>query len=142
MNINGRGKSDEEVELQKEKILSLNESKTSKKLEDELLESKSQKEYLPSCGSKNYVRKSRSVSVDEMINLFEVVNASGLPNFQKCRIALPNSNLNMALWRDRLQDYHDKVVFNLDFLWTLTVPKVSQIKKGKIIRVRSITQTS
>ena len=128
LNINGRGKSDEEVELQKEKILSLNESKTSKKLEDELLESKSQKEYLPSCGSKNYVRKSRSVSVDEMINLFEVVNASGLPNFQKCRIALPNSNLNMALWRDRLQDYHDKVVcdylqfgFPLDFDRTKSV---------------------
>ena len=77
----------------------------------------SQMEYLP-----RNVKEKKKVSIDEMIRLFEVINASGVPNFQGCRISLPNSDLNMSAWRFRLREYQDKVVcdylqfgFPLDF---------------------------
>ena len=41
----------------------------------------SQMEYLP-----RNVKEKKKVSIDEMIRLFEVINASGVPNFQGCRI--------------------------------------------------------
>ena len=62
-------------------------------------------------------------SVKEMVELFETVSGSGLPNFQGCRIEVPASkNLNMGVWRSRLASYEDRAVcdylqygFPLDF---------------------------
>ncbi len=57
-----------------------------------------------------------------MVSLFEHVNASGLPNYKLCRIPVPNSSLNMSVWKEKLFEYQDKVVceyleygFPLDF---------------------------
>ena len=58
-----------------------------------------------------------------MVELFEIVSGSGLPNYQGCRVQLPASkNLNIDLWRKRLVSYEDKIVceflefgFPLDF---------------------------
>ena len=57
-----------------------------------------------------------------MVSLFEHVNASGVYNFQCCRISLPSSNLNMSIWRQKLVGYQDVIVcdylefgFPLDF---------------------------
>ena len=62
----------------------------------------------------------RSV-VEEIVGLFEMVQASGEPNFKKCRIPV-KSGLNISVWRRKLREYSDKVVceylqfgFPLDF---------------------------
>ena len=59
--------------------------------------------------------------VEEIVGLFETVQASGEPNFKKCRIPV-KSDLNISVWRHRLHEYSDKVVceylqfgFPLDF---------------------------
>ena len=64
----------------------------------------------------------RESAMQDIVSLFEVIDASGLPNFQGCRIPLSNSNLRMDVWRERLRDYRDKIVceylqygFPLDF---------------------------
>ena len=49
----------------------------------------------------NYASRSEVdsvVAMNEMVGLFEQVHASGRSNFEGCRIALPNSKLNMAVW--------------------------------------------
>ena len=57
---------------------------------------------------------------EKLVSLFELVHASGVYNFQGCKI--PVSNLNMVLWRKRLELYGDRIVceflefgFPLDF---------------------------
>ena len=45
-----------------------------------------------------------------LVALFEHVNASGVPNFQCCRISLPNSKLNMPSWCEKLREYEDRIV--------------------------------
>ena len=59
--------------------------------------------------------------VEEALGMFEMVQASGVPNFKQCRIPV-RSNLNISIWRRRLCKYSDKVVceylefgFPLDF---------------------------
>ena len=55
-----------------------------------------------------------AVSIKEMVELFEIVNGSGLPNFQGCRVQLPASgSLNIELWRSRLVSYKDSIVCDL-----------------------------
>ena len=49
-----------------------------------------------------------------LVQLFEIVHSSGAPNFEGCRIPIPNNKLNISLWRDELIDYHDKII--CDFL--------------------------
>ena len=44
-----------------------------------------------------------------LVSLFEHINASGVPNFQGCRIRV-NEEFNLPLWRSKLKDYDDKVV--------------------------------
>ena len=63
-----------------------------------------------------------SSSLEVKVKLFERINASGLPNFVMCRIPIPDSSLIISVWREKLQDYHDKVIceflqfgFPLDF---------------------------
>ena len=72
------------------------------------------------CG-RSLVGVSSMLSVSSLVALSEHVNASGVPNFQLCRIPV-NSNLKMSVWHERLVQYHDKVVcqyleygFPLDF---------------------------
>ena len=67
--------------------------------------------------------ESSKLSVREMVELYEVVSGSGIPNYKGCRIPVPiGKKLNMDLWRERLVSYEDKVVceflqfgFPLDF---------------------------
>ena len=80
----------------------------------------SKEEKLISIERQYQIRKGSSIK--EMLSLFEIVEASGLPNFQGCRIPLKNSKLKLAVWRSRLHNYSDKVVceyleygFPLDF---------------------------
>ena len=49
-----------------------------------------------------------------LVELFEKVYRSGLPNYKGCRISLPFNKLNIPLWRELLADYKDYVV--CDFL--------------------------
>lgn len=54
------------------------------------------------------------LSIKEMVELFEVVNSSGVPNFKKCRIRVPGSkNFDMSLWRTKLSSYEDYGVCDL-----------------------------
>ena len=66
--------------------------------------------------------RSCSPVVYSPVELFERVHASGLPNFQGCRLPVPNSKLSISVWRQKLVNYEDKVVceflefgFPLDF---------------------------
>ena len=61
-------------------------------------------------------------SQDVLVQLFEEVHRSGIPNYKGCRITLPFSKLNIPLWREWLVDYKDYVIceflefgFPLDF---------------------------
>ena len=63
---------------------------------------------------RNFERKSHGNELEEMVSLFEIIEASGLPNFQGCRVPLPYSKLKISAWRTRLRCYHDKIV--CDFL--------------------------
>ena len=61
-------------------------------------------------------------SQSELVELFERVYPSGVPNFRGCRIPLPHNKMNIPLWRHWLEDYGDKIVceflefgFPLDF---------------------------
>lgn len=46
-----------------------------------------------------------------LVHLFEQVRKSGCHNFQGCRIPVPESKkFNMRMWRERLKDYHDRIV--------------------------------
>ena len=65
------------------------------------------------------VKQFGKMSIKEMVELFEIVSGSGLPNYQGCRVQLPASK---NLWRKRLVSYEDKIVceflefgFPLDF---------------------------
>ena len=72
---------------------------------------------------KKFSKDSGKINVREMVELFEVINKSGLPNFKGCRVPVPVSkNFNMVLWRSKLVAYEDNVVceflefgFPLDF---------------------------
>ena len=48
-----------------------------------------------------------------LVELFEKVHESGLPNYKGCRIPLPFSKFNMPLWRRLLADYDDKIICDL-----------------------------
>ena len=59
-----------------------------------------------------------------MVKLFEHIHASGVPNFQCCRIPLP-TKFNMPLWHEKLRNYEDRIVceflefgFPIDFQGT------------------------
>ena len=72
--------------------------------------------------SSSQYEKGKESAIRQKLSLFEMIEASGLPNFQGCRIPLKNSSLKLAVWRSRLQNYSDKVVceyleygFPLDF---------------------------
>ena len=115
-----------EVELSQEKVvLSYSDSsqvELRRSCQDKV---KYVKNELLSNGVKNVVEELSEgcMSVQGMVELFEVVNGSGLPNFQGCRIPVPASKkFNMNLWRDKLVSYEDKVIceylefgFPLDF---------------------------
>ena len=73
------------------------------------------------CG-KSLVGVSSVLSVGSLVALSEHINASGVPNFQLCRIPVVNTNLKMSVWYEKLVQYHDKDVcqyleygFPLDF---------------------------
>ena len=60
------------------------------------------------------------ITTDESwVKIYDVVRASGLPNYQGCRIPLSHS-LNMGLWRHLLKDYNDAIVCDfLEFGWPI-----------------------
>ncbi len=92
---------------------------------------------LCSCG---YELFSGICDVSSLVELFEHVNASGLPNFQCCRIPIINSGLKMLSWYRRLEDYEDKIVcqflefgFPLDFDKSKKLlPDIGRNHKGAI----------
>ena len=55
-------------------------------------------------------RIKKNPSQSELIELFEKVYPSGVPNFRGCRILLPQNKMNIPLWRHWLEDYGDKIV--------------------------------
>ena len=63
------------------------------------------------CGNKLQI-KSLALEVDK-VKLFEHVHASGLPNYQCCKIPVCQPTLNLALWRERLSSYSDFAVCDL-----------------------------
>ena len=63
------------------------------------------------CGNKLQI-KSLALEVDK-VQLFEHVYASGLPNYQCCKIPVCQPTLNLALWRERLCSYSDFAVCDL-----------------------------
>ena len=65
-----------------------------------------------SFASKDVEMKQKSRS-GALVELFEVVNASGVPNFRKCRIPVLNSHLNISAWRQRLCGYGDSILCDL-----------------------------
>ena len=54
------------------------------------------------------------LSQQVLVQLFEEVHRSGIPNYKGCRITLPFSKLNIPLWREWLVDYKDYII--CDFL--------------------------
>ena len=69
------------------------------------------------------------ISVQGMVELFEMINSSGLPNFRGSRVPVPASkNFNMDLWRSKLNLYDDKVVCDfLEFGFPLDFNKNSKL---------------
>ena len=64
--------------------------------------------------SSGFQKSSTQLSSPVLVELFETIYKSGLPNFRGCRIPLPGSKFNLPLWRELLNDYPDKIV--CDFL--------------------------
>ena len=63
-----------------------------------------------------------------LIQLFEQVYQSALPNYRGCRITLPFSNFNIPLWRELLSDYNDNIVCDfLEFGFPLDFDKSVQL---------------
>ena len=63
-----------------------------------------------------------NMSGSVLVDLFETVFQSGVPNYRGCRIPLPYNKHNLTLWRKLLVNYSDKVIceflefgFPLDF---------------------------
>ena len=50
----------------------------------------------------------------KLVELFEVIHRSNLPNYKGCCIPIPSNRLNISLWRELLIDYDDQIV--CDFL--------------------------
>ena len=63
------------------------------------------------CGNKLETRG--LVQELDKVRLFEHVYASGVPNYQCCRISVCQPTMNIALWRDRLSGYRDSTVCDL-----------------------------
>ena len=63
-----------------------------------------------------------------MIDLFEHIHASGSPNYALCRIPIPYSSLNIAVWRKKLERYDDKIVCEyLQFGFPLDINKSQKL---------------
>ena len=78
-------------------------------------------EKLCCCGS---VFKISGDKVWDLVDLFEHIYASGSPNYARCRIPLPYSNLNISAWREKLQGYDDVIVCEyLEYGFPLDVNK-------------------
>ena len=83
------------------------------------------KENLCKCGS---VFKLSGDKKWDLVDLFEHVHASGLPNYACCRIPLPHSNLNISVWREKLTGYEDKIVCEyLEYGFPLDVNKKQKL---------------
>ena len=113
----GEGISFPKIENEKNEVLLTNEDTST--------------EIMCNCGRNRersfYSERSRQ-NKEQMVSFFEHVHASGLPNYQGCRIPLFNSKFNIKLWRKRLTSYHDRIVceflefgFPLDFDRSKTV---------------------
>ena len=63
--------------------------------------------------SNRSVKSNGRSSSSVLVELFEKVYRSGLPNYKGCRISLPFSKLNIPLWRELLADYKDYAVCDL-----------------------------
>ena len=63
--------------------------------------------------SKVSVLDSSSAKI-KLIELFEKVYSSKVPNYQGCRIPIPFKTFNIPLWRELLRDYDDQII--CDFL--------------------------
>ena len=83
----------------------------------------------PSGGLCSEENKQYAVCSKEMVELFETVHASGLPNFKGCRIPVPSSKkFNLKLWRRELNSYEDKVVCDfLEFGFPLDFDETAQL---------------
>ena len=82
-------------------------------------------EKLCKCGS---VLKLSGDKVWDLVDLFEHVHASGLPNYAYCRIPLPHSNLNISAWREKLKGYEDEIVCEyLEYGFPLDVNKKQKL---------------
>jgi hypothetical protein len=82
------------------------------------------------CHCNEFVEKSLFTSpswdAENLVNLFEHVNLSGQPNYQKCRI--PVSKLNIPYWRHRLSSYKDMALCDfLEFGFPLDVNKEQEL---------------
>ena len=63
------------------------------------------------CGSSLKITGERSKQ--DQVYLFEHVHASGLPNYQCCRIPVSDGTLNISVWYEKLKGYRDRVVCDL-----------------------------
>ena len=50
----------------------------------------------------------------KLVELFERIHKSNVPNYECCRIPIPYNRLNISLWRKVLHDYDDQII--CDFL--------------------------
>ena len=72
------------------------------------------KQEIQSCKGCRRKLEIRSLSQElDRVKLFEHVYASGLPNYQRCRIPVCQPSMNLDLWRKRLIGYSDSAVCDL-----------------------------
>ena len=77
--------------------------------------------------------KVRVLSVRSLKIKFEEVHASGLPNFQRCKMTV--SELNMKVWRERLVQYEDKVICEyLQYGFPLDFNREKELKYEEVIK--------
>ena len=83
------------------------------KVESSVLSGKVMVKRKNDCFRGNEVELISRKTVEDLVKLFEHVNKSGFPNYKCCRIPVSASNLKIEVWREKLIDYHDKMVCDL-----------------------------
>ena len=69
----------------------------------------------------------------DKVKLFEKVHASGVPNFQKCRLRV--SQLNIKVWQERLEQYDDKIICEyLQYGFPLDFNREKELKYEEVIK--------
>ena len=64
----------------------------------------------------------------KLVELFERIHKSNVPNYECCRIPIPYNRLNISLWRKVLHDYDDQIICDfLEFGFPLDFDKSVQL---------------